>query len=268
MSGEKNAITRRLREIDNELVNKKEMLDRVELILLEDKIDDFIHEHAEEILIDEKPIKEIIEEDGADLTEDELSPYITKLREISKHLTTLIEKIDENYTLPNSFDNFAKDNDIKIDDRKDWYELVYRIIWDAIPDDASSNPLLGFNFKPMLSTNSLMRSLSKVPMQIHRDRVKERNKLEDEVQIITGIKKEHEKILRSYGNVSGLWSGLAVLIYACVVGIVIPSTLLPYPLEIYNDVATKQFLLALFYSELIALFIYLGVSMYKLTKEK
>jgi len=266
LSGEKNAITRRLREIDNELVNKKEMLDRVELILLEDKIDDFIHEHAEEILIDEKPIKEIIEEDGADLTEDELGPYITKLREIYEHLTTLIEKIDENYTLPNSFDNFAKDNDIKIDDRKDWYELVYRIIWDVIPDDAYSSPLLGF--KPMLSTNSLMRSLSKVPMQIHRDRVKERNKLEDEVQIITGIKKEHEKILRSYGNVSGLWSGLAVLIYACVVGIVIPSTLLPYPLEIYNDVATKQFLLALFYSELVVLFIYLGVSMYKLTNEK
>ena len=46
LSSEKNSIVRRLKEINNELSNKQEILDRVELILLEDDVDDFIHNHA------------------------------------------------------------------------------------------------------------------------------------------------------------------------------------------------------------------------------
>jgi hypothetical protein len=268
LSSEKNAIVRRLREIDNELNNKKKMLDRIELILLEEDVDDFIHEHAKEILIEEISIKDILDsDDSTDLTEDELKPYIEKLYKIFKHLMKLIEETANDYALPSNFDDFVKNKGIKIDEKKNWYELVYRTIWNALPEATLSNPLWGVNLKPLISNSALINSVSPVTSQIYRDRVKERDKLEDEIQILTGMKEEQEKILRDYGKVSGLWGGLAVLIYACIVGITIPSTLLPYPLNTFDDVATKQHLLALFFSELIALFVYLAVSMYKLTKK-
>lgn len=268
LSSEKNAIVRRLREIDSELSNKQEMLHRIELILLEDDIDDFINDHAEDILIYGKSVQDVLEEDNSSgLTVEELGPYIIKLHEIFEHVTTLIEQTEENYSIPNNFDDFAKDNAIKVDEHKDWYDLVYRTLWDAIPAKPSSNPFWGVNLQPMLSTTSLMKSVSPVTAQIHQDRIKERNSLENEVQILAGMKEEQLKILSSYGNISGLWGGLAVLIYACISGIVIPSLLLPYPLETYDDVATRKLLLTLFFSQLIALFVYLGVSMYKLTKE-
>lgn len=269
LSSEKNAITRRLREINNELSNKQEMLDRIELILLEDDVDDFIHENATDILIYEKSVEDILkEDDSSGLTAEELNPYITKLHEIFEHLTTLIKETDDDYTIPNNFNDFAKDYCIQIDEHKDWYDLVYRTLWNAIPAKPSSNSLWGFHNLDALAINpSLLNSVSPVTSQIYRDRIKERNGLEDEVQILNGMKEEQEKILSDYGNISGLWSGLAVLIYACIVGIAIPSMLLPYPLNTFDDVATKQLLLILFYSELIALFVYLGISMYKLTKE-
>lgn len=236
--------------------------------MLEDDVDDFIHNHAKDILIHGKSVKRILQEDDiCGLTTEELEPYITKLQKLFEQITTLIEETDENYSIPNNFDDFARDIAFKAVDNKDWYELVYEIIYDTISAESSSNPLWGLNLNTTLSTRSLMRSVSKVPIQIYRDRIKERNNLQDEVQILTGIKEEQEKILKDYGKVSGLWGGLAVLIYACIVGIAIPSMLLPYPVNTYDDIATKQLLLALFFSELMALFVYLGVSMYKLTKE-
>ncbi|AZV41401.1 hypothetical protein BAOM_0789 [Peribacillus asahii] len=44
--------------------------------------------------------------------------------------------------------------------------------------------------------------------------------------------------------------------------------LLPYPADTYNDSLTKTFLLILFFSQLVALFVYLGFAMYKLTNDK
>ncbi|MFB5284535.1 hypothetical protein [Peribacillus sp. Hz7] len=76
------------------------------------------------------------------------------------------------------------------------------------------------------------------------------------------------KILNDYGKPKWVWTGLFVLIYACIVGIIYPSTLLPYPKDIYDDVLTKWFLLGLFFSQLVALFVYLGFAMYKLTNDK
>jgi len=268
LSGEKNAIIRRLREIDNELIAKKEMLDRVELILLEEDVDDFIADHAEEILMRKKPIKEILEEDNSvDLTEDELKPYIEKLSAICENLVDMIARTGEDYTLPNNFDDFAKDNGIKVDERKDWYEIVYQIILNNLPKQPSPSFFGRMNLFPSIEVPVFPKLGSSVTAQIHHDRIKERNNLENEVRILAGIKKEQGKILKDYSKVSGLWEGLAVLIYACVAGIAIPSTLLPYQLNTYDDTATKHLLLILFLSELVVLFVYLGLSIYKLTKK-
>ena len=77
---------------------------------------------------------------------------------------------------------------------------------------------------------------------------------------------KHKQIIENNSKPEGVFSGLIVLFYACVVGIIYPSMLLPYPSEMYNDELTKRFLLFWFYSGLIVIFLYLFVQLKNLTK--
>lgn len=54
LASEKSSIVRRLREIDSEMTNKQDMLNKIELRLLEDDVDNFIKEYAEDILVEGK----------------------------------------------------------------------------------------------------------------------------------------------------------------------------------------------------------------------
>lgn len=266
LSGERNAIERRLKEINNDLSTKQKMLADIEKAFLEEEVEDFIYDHCEEIIIEEKGIQEILDEDdSSDLTPEILKPYIEELFSIRDKILKLIEETDESYRLPNNLNEFIKDNNIIIEENKDLHELVYKTIYNLMPDEPST--ILGINFKlPAVDHRNLLKSTSVFSQQMLRDRINERNTLRNEVQTLNIRKNEQEKILSDYGKPSGLWGGLLVLIYSCIVGIAYPSVLLPYPENTYNDVTTKWFLLFLFFSELIALFIYLGVSMFKLTK--
>jgi hypothetical protein len=78
--------------------------------------------------------------------------------------------------------------------------------------------------------------------------------------------KKQEQIVKRNSKPAGIWSGLVVLFYACVVGIGWPSTLLPYTENMYNDDLTKKVLLIFFFSEIIIIFIYLAINMRKLTR--
>lgn len=268
LSSERNAIVKRLREINNELENKQEMLDRVQLILLEDDVDDFIKDHAEEILMYDKDIKIILQEDDSvSLTSDELEPYIKRLNDIFDNLDKMIESTSSNYRLPADFDTFIKDNNLKVENYKDWYEIVYDIIYNNIPDDPPIDPKFGL----MPSFRIRKIPVTTLPNVNHinwyRDKIKERDTLSDDIYFLSRMKCDHKKLLDEYGNISGLWSGLLILIYSSIVGIIVPILLLPYPLGKYDDISTKKVLLLLFFSGLASLFIYLGISMYKLTKD-
>lgn len=266
LSGERSAIERRLKEINNDLITKQKMLEQIEKDFLEEEIEDFINDYCEEIIIEEKSIQEILDEDdSSDLTLEILEPYIEELFSIRDEVFKLIEETDENYVLPNNLNELMKDNNIIIEGKKDLHELVYKTIYNLMPDEPST--IFGTNFKlTAVDHRNLLKGTSVFSQQMLRDRINERNTLRNEVQTLIIRKNEQEKILGDYGKPSGLWGGLWVLIYSCIVGIAYPSVLLPYPKNTYDDVTTKWFLLFLFFSELIALFIYLGVSMFKLTK--
>lgn len=51
-------------------------------------------------------------------------------------------------------------------------------------------------------------------------------------------------------------------------GILYPVTLLPYPIEYYNDEVTKKFLISLFAGSFALIFGYLAVSVYNITHTK
>lgn len=245
------------------------MLERINLILLEDDVDDFIHDFARDILGGKKSIESLLEEANySRLSVENVQPYILSLQEIFDHTMSLIHDTSNKQSLPIDFDTFIKDNNLKINENKEWYEIVYKMIRNSlITKSKPSNTIFGMNLNSALQPIAPPSYFRMTPVVVTRDRIKERNNLEDEVQILSGFKEEQLEILKDYGQVSGLWSGLAVLIYACIVGIAIPSILTLYPLEIYDNLGTKKILLGLFFSQLIALFLYLGISMYKLTNE-
>lgn len=241
------------------------MLNTIEIDLLEDDIDSFINEYSKEIIIENKPFDELLEYDKSyNLTVEQLKPYIVELLSIRDEIINLM---DDAESLPEEFNDFIRINGFNINDRIEWYELVYQTLYDEIMKSSYSSygPL---GIKVPTPPNLIPARLNLVEQQIHRDKIKEFQRLQNEIEVLKVRKDEQEKILNDYAKPNGLWGGFFVLIYSCVVGIAYPSTLLPYPKDVYNDELTKCFLLVLFFSQLIVLFLYLGIAMYRLTKYK
>lgn len=261
LSSEQTGIKRRIREINNDLHARKELVENIEAFLLDDDVQEFIKDNIMKILNGD-PLSEIIDDDEYNFrTEEELQPFIDELREIIKELINLMEKTEE---LPEEFNDFYKKNkDLKNTTRRDWYEIAY----DGIIELMAPPPAYNQYGLSHINLKQLSGNLPKINTD-YKDSKKERDRLLDDIRVLELQKDEQRKILADYGKPRWVWSGLCVLIYACCVGIIYPSTLLPYPKETYNDPLTKWFLLSLFFSQLAALFMYLGYAMYKLTHEK
>lgn len=115
LSSEKNSIVRRLREINNDLKSKKELLNTIEIDLLEDDIDSFINEYSKEIIIENKPFDELLEYDKSyNLTVEQLKPYIVELLSIRDEIINLM---DDAESLPEEFNDFIRINGFNINDR-------------------------------------------------------------------------------------------------------------------------------------------------------
>lgn len=270
LSSERNSIERRIQEINNEINSKEEMLERIEFLLLESDIDDFIEEYAEDILLGKKTVSEILEDDNSiELKEEELESYIEDLKRIFDNLMDYINRTSIDYQLPSNFNRFTKDNDIDINDNRNWYKDVYTIIYNNLPDEPPESSILGgvwgYSFKPPKIPTVSIPNMGDIKW--YNEKVKERDSLEDNLMILTGLQEEQKKILNKFGSISGLWSGLLVLGFSTIAGIIVPALLLPYPLNKYDDLATRRLLLFLFINSLISLFLYLGISIYKLTKK-
>lgn len=263
LSSEKNGILKKIKEVDRELNIKKRLLESGKKIIENEDIDDFVREYAEEILFNQKSVEDIFEEDHSiNLDRSLIDSTLVRVKEIFEFIFRKIQLTDDDYLLPTDFNEFTRDNEIKINEYRDWHELIYDSILSHISkqkssfpyyDMVSSFPNIG-NFKSILSS------------QEYESNVRKMINLEDDIKVLEALRNAEEDMLKGYGKISGLWSGLAILIYACIVGIIIPSFLLPYPLNYYDDYATRMTLLILFISELIAIFSYLGFSMFRLTK--
>lgn len=263
LSGEKNSLEKKIKEVNKELDIKGTLLRNVKQEVEEEDIDDFVRHYAEDILFNKKTIEDILEEDeDINLEKDVLESTIVKIAEISKFLLTKSMGVGENYELPEEFNDFIRSNCIKIENNRSWYELIYDLIYKYTSKQSSNN----WRIDILNTPPSLLKIKTITSSQEYRSKVNKINELEDDIKVLNALRNIEEDMLKGYGEVSGLWSGLLVLIYACIVGIIGPSFLLPYPMEYYDDVATKTLLLILFISELFVLFTYLGFSMYKLTK--
>lgn len=270
LSSEQTGIKRRLKEINNEVIAKEEMLNRLEQTLLDEDGVDFIEGNYEELAFNRKTIEDLLEaEDFRGRTSEELQPYYDELLNVKEDALSMIDvaiKNEENYL--DEFDEFIITRKMKYPHRKEWYKLIYELI--RIKIIRKNRP------KGFLSLQDYIQDIPIAPpgtfsihqVQEYNQKVRDRDKLEDDLSTLYLQRDSQIKILEKYGNPKGHWWGLIVLVYACIVGIVYPSTLLPYPLDFYDDVSTKTLLLSLFYSQLLFLFTYLGIYIFILTKEE
>lgn len=257
LSSEQNSIKRKIREIDNDIFAKKELAESVKEYLFEDDLDDFVTKENILRMFEEKSLEDIIDEDGyTGLCKEELEPYFEQLEDIINEMLYMIEKSGTEYE---TLGELYKLNNIKYPNRKDWYDKVY----DAIVELNEPKSKDGSFISDMFA--SVLKSPDTSPNIYYRDKEKELDRLSDDIRILDLQKDGQLKILDDYGKPKWIWSGLFVLIYASIVGIVFPSTLLPYPAETYDDSLTKWTILGLFFSQLLVLFIYLGLAMRKLT---
>ena len=176
----------------------------------------------------------------------------------------LVEEADEQ---PDHFSDFLKvmKGDFSKPDKKDYYKIAYDILLEYFEQ---SKPSMPFSSIHSIS-NFKMPSIPNIAeQQRYNDQVKDKERLEYEIKFLETQYNEQQKVLIDYGRPNGIWGGMFVLIYSCVVGIAYPVTLLPYPNETFDDELTKWFLISLFISELLVLFSYLSFAMRKLTKDE
>ncbi|WP_440969653.1 hypothetical protein ACSS6N_15105 [Peribacillus frigoritolerans] len=85
LSSEQTGIKRRIREINNDLHARKELVENIEAFLLDDDVQEFIKDIMK--ILNGDPLSEIIDDDEYNFrTEEELQPFIDELRKLLKNL--------------------------------------------------------------------------------------------------------------------------------------------------------------------------------------
>ncbi|WP_427088526.1 hypothetical protein [Peribacillus simplex] len=257
IASEQNGISRRIREIKNDLLAKRETKRNAEKFLFEEDLDYFVtYKNIKRILLG-RTLEEVMEEDEYDyLTKEQLKTYYKQVKEMASELMELHRSTDDYYEEFSVFKKFF--TDYKYPNRMNWYERIFKVIDDMAQPEAQG----------IFGRINLGAAISIPTNTDYKDTKKERDRLTDDIRVLELQLEEQFRILDYYGKPKWVWSGLLVLVYACLVGIVYPSTLLPYTEKVHDDVLTKWFLLGLFYSQLLLLVVYLSAAMYQLTHPK
>lgn len=259
LSSEQNAIRRRIKEINGELYIKKKQKNEVHQKIIEDDADDFILENISDLVSDEEDIEYIFQsEEEHGLTLQELSPIIEEFYIVRDEMIEIFFSDSvEGYT--NDFDEFLSRENIDLESigRKNWCEWVYNELYSRIP----KKNLRPHSLVDMAKLDAIIPPTS----DWYNRRVKEREELTNEISLLEKHRADQGTILKDYGQPNGVLGGTIVLAYASIVGIVIPSIFLPYNNAVISFTWDKWILLSLFFSQLAALFIYLGKQVRKLS---
>jgi hypothetical protein len=244
IASEQSGVKRKLREINKDVQTKKGLIENVKVYLFEDGLEEFVEDRdiIRGLLLGKSLENIIREEDFDTLSIEELRPYFYQLHEIKKEI----------YGNGGTLDGLREDK-MKYPERKSWYKIIATILDELREEQRSFHPgsFTMPTFNPRFNSERPVKE-------------KELGQLESELTILNAQKEEQERILHDYGKPRYVMSGLMVLAYAAVVGMIYPSTLLPYPQGVYDDVLTKWWILSLFFSHIVAIFFYLFVAMIRL----
>ncbi|MGX1266799.1 hypothetical protein RKD55_004743 [Rossellomorea marisflavi] len=246
IASEQGGVQRKMREINNDIEAKEGLKDSAINYLFEDDLYDFV-DNADVIegIIRSKDLETIVEEAKYELLSiEELRPHYNLLREIQHEIM---------YREIFSLEELKETHGLKHPERLYWYECIMEGL-ETMREEKRSGSLLAshFTLRPMGPPRNNHEYLEKK---------KELGQLEAELTILGAQKEEQEHILEDFGKPKYVMSGLGVLAYAAIVGIIYPSTLLPYSTNTYDDTLTKWWVLSLFFSHIMAIFTYLFMAM-------
>lgn len=256
LANDQHFIKRQLGDINLKIKHKEQLHRKIEEYLFEDDLDDFVTIKNLKLLLQGRSLKEIVKESEYDyLTIEELLPHFEVLLLIKDEVIELFQ--DENF----SSEWFAERLDMKnviYSNRIEWYErMLEALIQFYTPKDPFS-----FNF-PYQSSFPTLSGVSD-----YKQKVKEKEQLENELIILKSQKQELVSSVNEYFQIKGIWVGIGVLAFVSFLGILYPASLLPYNLEAYNDLKTKNLLIAIFAVCLVTIFGYLIIYLSAIIKQK
>lgn len=255
LSNDQSFLKRKIEEINITIDSKNELVNSITKFLFEDDLNDFVTTSNMKLLINDYSLEEIIKEDEYTyLSKEELEPYFIILLEIKEEVFKIWNAAGFSKEF---FEKIIEQKKIKHNERSEWYSTMLDAIIDFFSPDRGS------------ITNLTYRSITPPPINTdYRDREREKEQLIYEIEFLQKQKQEQERAINDQLETKWVWSGIGVLIYSSIFGILYPATLLPYKLNYYNDEQTKYFLLLLFGSCLFAIFIYLVFAIYKIANLK
>ncbi|SFF45692.1 hypothetical protein SAMN04487969_1424 [Paenibacillus algorifonticola] len=253
LSSEKSGFVRRIKELEADLLFRNKQSEDISDWLLWEDAKVFIRENGKEIIFNDAIVEEIINPQVSPYrSADEYRPFVQKLVEVKTDFFKFAEQLLHDEEYPEDFDDFYKIIKPAYLDRRYYYETIFNLF-----DNDTSRSFSTMNNSIKNITNG----------KEYRAKRLERDRLDGEIQNIEYQIDIQKKSLATYGKPDGLWLGLLVIVYACIVGVIWPVTLLPYPQGVYNDMLTKWVLLGWFFSTLLAIFAYLAWSTYRLTRK-
>jgi hypothetical protein len=262
LSSEKNGVVRRLRELVADVGTLQQQSDEISEFLLRDDAEDFIKDHAKDLVLDGTPFEELVDVHNYPYrTVEELRPFIQMFEEVKEDFYKIVERDD--FDLPEEFDYFFKNEKLAFPERRFYYKTIFRE-FDKELLRRTKGPYGSVKYMPMIST----ATVPSYSIQYYRQQKTERDRLDGEIALLKKQIEVQRATLQAYGKPDGVWSGLFVIMYSCLVSVVWPCMLLPYEVNRYNDQLTRWTILGFFFSALLALFVYIGWSTYKLTRSE
>lgn len=266
LSTERNGIELRLKEAVNNLRLKQEMLDEVNDKIIMSDVNDFL-DNAIQIIIEkggEMPLKDLIEKYDPDVEEERILPYYNKVIETTKRAYKFFEDNTEllaMHDFPRKMEDFLNEIKIKIPNKdKDIYQGVYKLLREEY--------FKGSNlfYVPDIGAIKGIANISSISEnQRYNQLIESRDLLESDCKILDAQIKDLKDRLIFFGRTSGLGWGMLCLIYFSLSGIVFPIFLTPICPEQFTE-AHKWSVFGLFVSGLVAVFLYLGISIIQLSK--
>ncbi|WP_458352413.1 hypothetical protein [Peribacillus frigoritolerans] len=173
IASEQNGIKRRIKEIDNDRIAKKDMLANAIEFLFQDDLNDFVSKDNIKRIIHGKTLEEVIEEDEYNyLSKEELEPYYKQVKEMSNELFELHGSTDDYYEEFSVFKKFF--TEYKYPYRMNWYERIFEVIDDMAQPEATG-PFVNFKYRsttpPNINTD-------------YKDTQKERDRLIDDIRVL------------------------------------------------------------------------------------
>lgn len=171
IASEQNGIKRRIKEINNDRITKKDMLANAIKFLFEYDLNDFVSEKNIKRIILGRTLEEVIEEDEYDyLNKEQLEPYYKQVKEMASELIELHGSTNDYHEKFSEFKKFF--TDYKYPDRMDWYEKIFKVIDDiAQPQGTFSRVILGGSISIPTNTD-------------YKDTRKERDRLIDDIRVL------------------------------------------------------------------------------------